>query len=96
MNSSKDSEVYSDKTKFRGSNITTNVSTILDSNNTVKEIIYKSHMKLLKQEFLSRTDKEIYDSDNYLEEGQLFANESEKNVTDPNNTVNETEEESTY
>ena len=93
MNSSKDSEVYSDKTKFRGSNITTNVSTILDSNNTVKEIIYKSHMKLLKQEFLSRTDKEIYDSDNYLEEGQLFSNESEKNVTDPNNTVNETEEE---
>jgi len=93
LNNSKDSAVYSDYTKFRGSNVTTDVSTIIDSNNTVKEIFFKSRMKLSKQEYLRRTDEEIYDSNNYIEERKLLINESEINVTDPNTTVNEPEEE---
>ena len=93
LNNSQDSAVYSDFTKFRGSNITKDISTIIDSNNTVKEIFFKSFMKLSKQEYLRRTDDEIYDSNNYLEERKLLVNESEINVTDPNTKLNEIEEE---
>ena len=94
FNTSQDSAVYSDYTKFRGSNITKNVSTILDSNNTIKEIVYKSYMKLNKQEYAKRSDNETYNSDNYLEERNVLGNESEINVTDPNKTaINETFEE---
>ena len=50
-------------------------------------------MKLLKQEYLRKTDDETYDSNNYLEERNLLINESEINVTDPNTTLNDTEEE---
>ena len=94
FNTSQDSAVYSDYTKFRGSNITKNVSTILDSNNTIKEIVYKSYMKLNKQEYAKRSDNETYNSDNYLEERNVLGNESEINITDPNKTaINETFEE---
>ena len=93
FNNSQDSAVYSDFTKFRGSNVTKDISTLLDSNNTVKEIFFKSRMKLLKQEYLRKTDDETYDSNNYLEERNLLINESEINVTDPNTTLNDTEEE---
>ena len=93
-NESRNSAVYSDFTKYRGSNFTKNVSTIIDSNNTIREIFYKSYIKLLKQDYIKKSDKETYSSDNYLDERNVLVNDSEINITDPNNTMkNETEEE---
>ena len=75
---------YSENTKFRGSNTDSNVSTILDSNNTVKEIFVQTHVNLENQQFLAKTDKDIYDSNNVLKEKNFLENETNINIS--NNT----------
>ena len=83
----KDSEVYSDFTKYRGSFTNTSISTIIN-NGTVTEIISRTFMNISKQEFLKQTDKDIYSKDNYINEKKIIGKEDEINITNPNNNVN--------
>ena len=68
-----ESGIYSDFSKYRGSNKKTNFSTIIDeSKGFVKEIFARTYINLSKQEFLKQTDKEIYSEDNYIKELDLI------------------------
>ena len=70
------SAVYSDYSKFRGSLLNTNISTIIE-NGIVKEISARSYSNISKQEYLKKTDKDIYSQNNYLKEEYLLEKESE-------------------
>ena len=65
----------------------TNISTIIE-NGIVKEINARTYSNISKQEYLKQTDKDIYNQNNYLKEEDLLGEESEINVTNPNDTIN--------
>ena len=78
------SAVYSDYSKYRGSNRSTDISTII-FNGTIKEIISLTKINLTKQEYFKQSDKKIYDSDNYLQEQNVQEEENNINVTNYTN-----------
>jgi len=96
MKIKKSNLVYAENTKFRGSNRDIEIKTILDSNNTVKEIFSKSYLNLTKQDFKKQTDREVYDSNNYLKEENLLINETNidiRNISNDSDIIDENETE---
>ena len=79
-----DSAVYSDYSKYRGSNRSTDISTII-FNGTIKEIISLTKINLTKQEYFKQSDNKIYDSYNCLQEQNLQEDENNINVTNYTN-----------
>jgi len=94
LNSYQHSGVYSEFTEYRGSNMTKNISTIIDeSNGLVKEIFSTTYINLSKQEFLSQTDKDIYNEDNQIKEDNLiYANIDINNTNETNNNTEQNKE----
>ena len=85
----KNSSVFSEFTEYRGSNKTTNVTTIIDeSQGMVKEIFAKTFMNLSRQEYLSQTDKDVYNDENYIKEEDVILEDKEINVTNDTSGIN--------
>ena len=93
LNTYQHSGVYSEFTEYRGSNMTKNISTIIDeSNGLVKKIFSTTYINVSKQEYLSQTDKDIYNEDNQINEDNLiYANNeiNEINITNETNNITE-------
>jgi hypothetical protein len=84
------SGVYSDLTKYRGSDRQTNISSIIDeSQGDLKEIFARTYMNLSKQEYLKQTDKKIYNEDNYIKDIDIIDNNNEIYVTNHSNEKEE-------
>ena len=73
--------------------MTKNISTIIDeSNGLVKKIFSTTYINVSKQEYLSQTDKDIYNEDNQINEDNLiYANNeiNEINITNETNNITE-------
>ena len=97
LNTYEHSGVYSEFTEYRGSNITKNISIIIDeSNGLVKEIFSMTYMNVSKQEYLSQTDKDVYNEDNQIKENLLINAHNEINISNETTNITEKNEENNY
>jgi len=94
LNTYEHSGVYSEFTEYRGSNMTKNISIIIDeSNGLVKEIFSMTYMNVSKQEYLSQTDKDVYNEDNQIKEINLINANNEMNIINETTNIAEQNEE---
>ena len=83
LNIYENSGIYSNITRFRGSNRTINSSTYIDKNHGfVKEIFSRKYMDLSKQNCAIQTDKNVYNEVNSIKENDVINEQNEANITD--------------
>jgi hypothetical protein len=89
LNTYEHSGIYSNITRFKGSNRTKNSSTYIDeSDGSIKEIFSRTYMDLSKQNCVIKTDKNIYNEDNSIKENDLIIEKNETNITDQDEETN--------
>ena len=89
LNTYEHAGIYSDYTKYRGSNRTKNCYTYIDeSNGLIKEIFSTTYMNLSKQDYISQTDYDVYNEDNSIKEIDAFTDQNEQNITNQNGEIN--------
>ena len=77
----KQSLVYMENSKIRGSTKNSYIHFTLNAENKTNYIFSRTFVNLTKQNFLSETDKDIYDSDNYLKEEDVMGQSGHINIT---------------
>lgn len=91
LNVNKQSELYSDYGKFRGSDSNTNISIVLE-NGEIKEIFSTMVINMKRQEYQEPGGEEVADTDSFFaKESEPVQKDIKASVTDTDTPINNTE-----